>query len=200
VKIEKVEITKGGDFVITVRRMVEGAHCHRCGRPISKAYGHGRTLPLRHLSILGRTSYIRIRPVRYQCGECPGWPTTTQRLSWYEPRSPHTKAYEKPVLFELVNSTVADVSGKEGLGYEAVMGIMDRYIDEAVDWQSIEQLGVVGLEEISLKKGHKDFVTMVSARWGDQNPVLAVLDARKKETVKEFLSSIAKDSRGGLYG
>ena len=195
VKIEKVEITKTDDFIITVKSTVEGTHCHRCGKPITKAYGHGRALTLRHLSILGRRTYLRIRPIRYQCCECPGKPTTTQRLPWYDPRSSHTKAYEDHVLFELVNSTVADVSGKEGVGYEAVMGIIDRHIDKAVDWQRIERLGVVGLDEISLKKGHKDFVTIVSARWGDQKRVLAVLEGRQKETVKAFLSSIPKELR-----
>lgn len=195
VKIEKVEITKAGDFVITVKSTVEGTRCHRCGRHISKAHGHGRILTLRHLSILGRTTYIRIRPIRYQCGYCAGKPTTTQRLPWYDPRSPHTKAYEKHVLFELVNSTVADVSFREGLGYEAVMGIIDRHSGKVVDWQTIKPLGVVGIDEISLKKGHQDFVTIVSARCGEQNTVLAVLEGRKKETIKEFLSSIPKELR-----
>ena len=195
VKIEKVEITKAGDFAIMVKSTVEGTNCHRCGKPITKAYGHGRTLTLRHLSILGRTTYIGIRPLRYQCCECAGKPTTTQRLPWYDPRSAHTKAYEDHVLFELVNSTVADVSAKEGLGYEAVRGIIDRHIDTAVDWQGIERLGVVGLDEISLKKGHQDFVTIVSARCGEQNAVLAVLEGRQKETVKAFLSSFPKELR-----
>lgn len=190
VEIEKVEITKSGDFIITVKSTIEGTSCHRCGRNITKAYGHGRTLMLRHLSILGRPTYIRIRPNRYQCGYCADKPTTTQTLPWYDPKSPHTKAYEKHVLFELVNSTVTDVSIKEGLGYEAVMGIIDRHLGKAVDWRSISQLGVVGLDEISLKKGHQDFVTIVSSRCGEQTTVLAVVEGRKKETIKAFLLSI----------
>ena len=192
VKIEKVEINKTGDFIITVKSTVEGTHCHQCGRKITKTYGHGRVLLLRHLSILDRKTYLRIRPVRYQCPFCQGKPTTTQKLSWYDPRSPHTKAYEKHVLFELVNSTVADVSIKQGLGYEAVMGIIDRHLGTQVDWEAIKQLGVVGIDEIALKKGHKDFVTIVSARVGEKIELLAVLEDRKKETVKAFLSSIPK--------
>ena len=198
VEIEKVEITKSGDFIITVKSMIKGTSCHRCGRNIDKAYGHGRTLTLRHLSILGRPTYIRIRPNRYQCCHCADKPTTTQTLPWYDPKSPHTKTYEKHVLFELVNSTVTDVSIKEGLGYEAVMGIIDRHIGKAVDWRSISQLGVVGLDEISLKKGHQDFVTIVSSRCGEQTTVLAVLEGRKKETIKAFLSSIPTQLRGTI--
>jgi transposase len=41
-----------------------------------------------------------------------------------------------------------------------------------------------------LKKGHKDFVVIVTARDCDKITILAVLNDRKKSTVKAFLSSI----------
>ena len=119
VKIERVEFTKNNEIIITVTSTLEGTDCHRCGKKITAAYGYGREITLRHLSILGKPTYIRIKPKRYQCPNCGDHPTTTQKVSWYEARSPHTKAYETHVLLSLVNSTVADVSIKEGLGYEA---------------------------------------------------------------------------------
>ncbi len=198
VKVEKVEINKRGEFIITVKSTVEGTRCHRCGRRITKRHGHGRVLTLRHLSILGRTTYLRLRPARYQCLFCRGKPTTTQKSDWYDPRSPHTKAYEEHILFGLVNSTVADVSIKEDLGYEAVMGIIDRHIGTEVDWKAIEQLGVLGIDEISLKKGHKDFVTIVTSRVGEKIRLLAVLEDRKKETVKAFFSTIPQGLRATI--
>jgi hypothetical protein len=39
-----------------------------------------------------------------------------------------------------VNSTVVDVSIKEKLGYEAVMGIIDRHMSEEVDWNDFKEL------------------------------------------------------------
>ncbi len=48
------------------------------------------------------------------------------------------------------------------------------------------------MDEISLKKGHKDFVTIVSGRIGERTMVLAVLEDRKKSTVKKFLKTIPK--------
>lgn len=192
VEIENVELTKKGDIIITVMSTVEGTYCHKCGRDISKPYGHGKTIKLRHLSILGMNVYIHIRPVRYQCTHCAGKPVTTQILNWYDPRSPHTKAYDEHILLEMVNSTVEDVSIKEGLGYEAVMGILYRYIDTEVSWAGIERLDVIGLDEISLKKGHGDFVTIVTSRVAGKTTILAVLKGRTKETVKTFLYSIPK--------
>ncbi|MFO1434194.1 MAG: ISL3 family transposase [Candidatus Competibacteraceae bacterium] len=153
-------------------------------------------MTLRHLSILGKPTYIRIKPKRYQCPYCEDHPTTTQKLSWYDARSPHTKAYETHVLLSLVNSTIVDVSIKEGLGYEAVQGIIDRRVSEKVEWKEFKDLAHVGLDEIAAKKGHQDFFTMVTTRlatgaiW-----VLGVLEGREKATVKKFFSSIPKALR-----
>jgi len=37
------------------------------------------------------------------------------------------------------------------------MGIIHRHMQTEIDWDSIEKLEQIGWDEISLKKGHKDF-------------------------------------------
>ncbi len=202
VTIESVKINRKGEYIITVASTEQTTRCHRCGRQLTKCCGHGRAVMLRHLPILGRKTYLRIFPARYECPHCKGKKgkpvTSTQVMSWYDPRSGHTKAYEQQVLLGLINSTVEDVSLKEDLGYEAVMGIIDRHVQTQVNWKQLKKLEVLGLDEIALKKGHKDFVTIVTALIGGQLSVLAVLADRKKETVKAFLSSIPKRLSRGL--
>jgi len=70
------------------------------------------------------------------------------------------------------------------------MGIIDRYMSTEINWESIRRLDVIGIDEIALKKGHKDFVTIVTMRVGNTTRILAVLKDRKKETVKMFFSRI----------
>jgi transposase len=195
VTIQTVETDRHGDFVLTVKSTVEGTSCHTCGKKITKVYGYDREITLRHLPILGRKTYIRLRPVRYQCLYCHGNPTTTQQLSWYTPKSTYTKVYEAHILLKLVNSTVQDVCMKEDIGYEAVMGILDRHIQGEVDWNQFTRLDVLGLDEISLKKGHRDFVTIVTGRLADETFILGVLADRKKSTVKTFLSGMPRKLR-----
>ena len=196
VKIERVEFKENGEIIIIVTSTVEGTCCHRCGQKITDSYGHDCEITLRHLSILGRPTYIQIRPKRYRCRSCSDHPTTTQKSSWYDTRSPHTKAYETHVLLNLVNSTVEDVRIKEGLGYEAVMGIIDRHVSEKVDWSQFSELPIIGVDEITLKKGHRDYVAVITARLANhQNHILAVLKDRQKATVKDFFSSIPKHLR-----
>jgi len=192
VAVEKSEIDEKGDVIITVRSTVEGTCCYKCGKKISKPYGHGREIMLRHLSVFGRKTYIRIQPPRYQCISCESNPVTTQRASWYESGGLYTKTYERHLLLQLVSSTVEDVSIKEDIGYESVMGIINRRIVVKVNWDEITKIDVLGLDEISLKKGHKDFVTIVTALIDKELIILAVLEDRKKDTVKKFLKTIPK--------
>jgi transposase len=193
VEVLKTELTAAGHLIITVESTWEGTRCRRCGQEIRELHGHDRPLRLRHLPVLDRPVYIEIRPQRYRCPYCSDHPTTTQRCSWYEPHSPHTRAFEEQGLRRLIHSTVSEVSRKLGLTAEAVEGILDRQVAQSVDWASLQALGVLGVDEIALRKGHRDFVTIVSARSPDRVlSVLAVLPDRCKETVKQFLASIPK--------
>lgn len=196
IRVLNTEINEQGDYIITVESTFESAKCRKCGREIREFHGHDDWITLRHLPILGRKVYIRIQPKRYRCPYCSDKPTTTQQLSWYESKSPNTKTYEKYLLLQLVNSTIEDVSIKEEIGYEAVVGIVDRHINTEVKWEGFDNLEVLGLDEIALKKGHRDYVVIVTARPANANgrvSVVGVLPDRKKETVKEFLRGIPRD-------
>lgn len=194
VQVIDTKTNKSGDYVITVESTLDSAICRRCGREISKFHSHDRAIILRHLPILGHQVYIRLRPKRYECPHCSSKQhrkTSTQQLSWYRPKSPHTNAYEEQVLLQLVNSTIQDVALKEKLGYEAVIGIIKRWVSTQVDWGTFDRLDVVGLDEIALKKGRSDYVVIVTARLrDDQVKLLAVLPNREKATVKAFLGRI----------
>lgn len=188
-----IEINEAGEYIITVESTLEHATCPNCGRRITKFHGHAAWITLRHLSILGTPVYIRLRPKRYKCPYCSDEPTTNQQLSWHEPNSPNTKLYEEHALLQLINSTLQDVSIKEGLGYDTVLGIVDRHIARQVNWDELQQIGVLGLDEVAMRKGRRDYVVIVSARLANgRTRVLAVLPDREKSTVKRFLQSIPK--------
>jgi transposase len=191
VQIEKLDTSSKKGFVITLTSTLKGTACKCCGKPIDKFYGYSKEITLRHLPILDKPVWLKIKPKRYQCPDCDNGPTTTQACSWYDSKSPHTKAYEQWLLRDLINGTITDVSMKRGVGEAAVEGIINRHIHQKVDWQAIKTIPSLGIDEIALKKGHKDFVVIVSAINGQgEKHLLAVLPDRKKDTVKAFLAAI----------
>lgn len=195
VKVLEVDLI-GDEVHIGVESTQTGTRCRSCGKQLTKPCGRERVL--RHLPVFGRPTFIHIRPLRFACPHCREAPTMTQRVSWYDPRSPHTRAYEDHLLLQLRNSTVADVELKEGVGYEAIMGVLERRLAKRVDWKRIKHLPVLGIDEIALKKGHRDYVAIVTARIDDRTVLLAVLENREKATVKAFFASIPKRLRKQL--
>ena len=187
----------GKEVIIVVKSSRESVDCRLCGKP-THGHGLGRTLRLRHLSILGKETYIEITPRRGYCEHCDDNPTTTEKLDWYEPNSKMTKPFEQHLLFELINSTVSDVSRKENVDYHAVDNLIDRYIESTIDYSKIKALGVLGLDEISMKKGYKDFVTLITCRINDQVHIFGVIRGREKAEIIKFLSNIPRRLRNTI--
>jgi transposase len=59
-------------------------------------------------------------------------------------------------------------------------------------------LDVIGIDEISLKKGHQDFVAIVTGRVEGKTVILGVLKGRTKAVVKNFFLSIPKRLRRSI--
>ena len=196
--IENVDIlnsenNEAGQLILTARNTDESVCCHSCGKVATELYGHADVRVVSHTSCFGLETYIRFCPKRYECPHCGK--TTTQLLPCLELYRYHIIPYESHVLLQLVNSTVADIAIKENLTVDEVQGILDRHINKEVNWDLIEMIVLLGLDEISRKKGHKDFGTKVTARVNGKIIILAILKDRKKDTVKKFLKTIPKRLR-----
>jgi transposase len=190
IQILEVGQTDSGAWLIEVESTLQETQCRKCGKTITEFHGFDAPIRLRHLPIFEVPVYLEIRPKRSRCRECEAGPTSTQILSWYKRRSPHTKAYDQWLLKLLVNSTVSDVSEKAGVSEAAVIGVLDRWVETSVDWSTIESIRVLGIDEIALKRGHRDFVVLVTSQSSTGVEILAVLPDRTKETVLAFLESI----------
>jgi transposase len=101
IEVLGTEITDEKHLLIRVESRQKTTGCGVCGRQIVCTFGHGQEIRLRHLPVLGLETYLLIRPKRGQCLECYEDPTTTQIVSWYEQRSPHTQAYDEYLLKQL---------------------------------------------------------------------------------------------------
>jgi transposase len=94
---------------------------------------------------------------------------------------------------QLGPGTIAEVSLKEEIGDKALEGIGDRGISTEVKWAEGKKVKSLGLDEIALKKGQRDFVVRGTGRLAPGAVrVLAVLPDRKKQTVRQFLEAMPK--------
>ena len=196
VRVLRTELGEKNELIIVVESTKGGVRCRKCGQWIDKSHGQDEWVTIRHLPAFGRPSYLRYRPKRYQCKNCEEHPTTIEKLDWHEANSPHSFAYDEHILLQLINSTIEDVSLKETISYDNVLGTLERRIESTVDWSRYTELNVMGLDEIALKKGQRDYVTLVTMRKeaGDIH-ILGVLPGRTKDEVVDFLRYIPEKLR-----
>jgi transposase len=96
----------------------------------------------------------------------------------------------------LINSTGADTARTLGVSEETIDGILDRWIERAVNWTAWEWLGVIGIDEIALTREHRHVVVLVTVPLaGGGVEILAVLADRQQETVAAFLRVIPEPLR-----
>ena len=194
VSVIKTEINEEGKLIIHAKTIEKGTECHKCGKHTNEFKRYGDPILLRHLDICGYETYICIRPKIYACA-CDGNATTTQTLSWHTKNTAITKHFEDFILLELINSTISDVSIKHNIGYDAIEGILKRRINTKADWSKIDKIDILGIDEISLKKGHNDYVTVITGRIGDNILILGVLEGKLGKTVRKFLRTIPRRIR-----
>ena len=95
-----------------------------------------------------------------------------------------------------MNTTLQDVATKEDVSYDALLGILNRWMTTSVDWATIEPFTTLGLDEIALRKGHGNFVAILTAQTtSGRVQLLAVLPDRLKTTVLAWLMSIPPSVR-----
>jgi transposase len=183
-------------LLIEVESTLTTTTWRRRGRTISDFHGYDQPIQLRHLPSLGAAVYIRLRPKRFRCPYCDDHPPTTQRLPWYTPKAVHTIAYEQHLLMQFVNRTIDDVCQKEETSPDALLGTIERWIAAEIEWTRVPPFSIVGIDEIALKKGHRDFVLIVSARLPSERlVVLAVLPTRTKATLLSWLTALPPQLR-----
>jgi transposase len=192
IEIKGVNTDKKGHYHIEAESTLTKGICHVCGNEITKFHAYDREIEIRHLPIFGKECYIHIRLPRYECEHCEKNPKTTAQFSWRRYNSSYTEMFEEQILKGLINSTMSDVALKEGISQGNVKRILEAYTPDKIDWNNFETLGQIGIDEISLKKGHKDFVTIVTSRKDEEIIVLGILEDRKKTTIIEFFKTIPK--------
>lgn len=183
-----------GNIVLAVESKCDRTTCHKCGKDATKRYGYGAIMEVRHTSVFDMPVILRIKPVRYECDYCDNHTTTTEKYDWLAEGGKVTKGLEEYILRCVINSTIQDVAYKAHISYSTISTILSHRIGDAINWNNFSDLHTIGIDEISNRKGFKDFIVIISAKDKEGDLcLLAVLDDRKKQTVLDFFKSIPDD-------
>ncbi|GAH09658.1 unnamed protein product, partial [marine sediment metagenome] len=161
--------------------------CPKCQKKTS-SINHRFKHQVRDNSLSNKDTLLNINRKVFYCNPCAY--SFTEKLKSVEPRHIYTKRFEQKVFEDCLENTYTRVAKSNHLTYDCVEGIYERIAEICIQHllSLNEEIEILGIDEISIKKGHKDFQAVVSNV--GKGYVIEVLKDRKKETVVEYLQKL----------
>lgn len=152
-------------------------------------------LVIRDLEIWGQPSFFVYQDVQHRCG-CGHRQALIPPFKRKDVK--YTYRFEEHVLACLIKSTAEDVATQLGISAETVERIVKNRIEDAkakkVD--PGRKIKNVGLDEISLRKGHKAYATLLTDLTDPAKPeILAVAKGRDEAAGRQCLEVLAAEQR-----
>lgn len=175
----------------------ERFHCDRCRRDEAARYEvKNKVQVVRDLDLWGQPSFWVYAPAYHRCSSCHH---RQHLLPPFKRRDvSYTLRFEQHVLRTLIGSNEEEAARRLGLSAETVGRIVRNQLADA-QAQGVDPGRVVtdvGIDELSLKKRHKLYVTILTDLTNPERPeVLAVATGRDEGAGRECLLRLSPAQR-----
>ncbi|WP_333317950.1 ISL3 family transposase [Microcoleus sp. B4-C1] len=178
-----------GRILLGLRILGEGMVCHHCQKYTEQLH-QNRPILVRDLPVFGRPVYLKIPRRQFYCPSCQRYPT--ERIDFFDIKRRHTQRYEKNIYERVKQSSMEQIGREEELSYHEIKGIFERVnqAQKKINWGEAKR---ISLDEISMRKGQGNFVTVVSDL-GAGN-LIEMIDSHKNEEIIEVLMEQAIEVR-----
>lgn len=168
------------------------AICPHCNTVSSSFHGY-KDRCVRHLDMWNMKTLIHFPQRRFYCEICAN--PFTEQLSWIESKRRTTTIYEEYIYNRVQKTPRKHVALQEGLSESTVLDIFKKWAKRAISNRH-SLVRVLGIDEISLRKGHKQYALVLSDL--TRRCVIAVLPNRKKEMFEKWLSNLNEEERRAI--
>ena len=168
--------------------------CPRCLKVMNKIHEEKERC-VRHLDIWGMKTLVHFPQRRFDCDVC-GKPFT-ENPEWIDPKRRQSNVFEMHIYERVKHKTPRkQVALQEGLHEATVMDIFKRQAKRTARQVDGRRVRILGVDEISLQKGHKQYALVLSDL--ERRRVVAVLPNRLKKTFEEWLDSLTENERRAI--
>jgi transposase len=171
--------------------------CETCKkeRPLSLVH-KDKFLAIRDLDLWGQPSFFVYQEVFHRCPACGHRQAMIPPFKRRDVK--YTYRFEEHVLTSLIGSTAEDVAKRLGIAAETVERIVRLRIEDArakkVD--PARKIERVGMDEISLRKGHKGYATILTDLTDPAHAeILAVAKGRDEAAARQCLEVLSEEQR-----
>jgi transposase len=201
---EGVEITgyerrgKGHGFAVTWP-WPEQCRCQGCGyEDRARLESSSKQRVVRHLDVWGQPSFWVYEGVFHRCARCHHRQDLIPPFKRKD--ASYTFAFEEHVVRLLIGSTEEDVARRLGISAETVSRIVKNQLQDAKTIDPARVIRDVGMDEISLKKRHKLYVTVLTDLTDPERPrLLAVKPGRDEAAGRACLECLTPQQRQQVH-
>jgi transposase len=177
----------------------ERCGCQRCGfDDVARLEQSGKSRVVRHLDVWGQPSFWVYEGVFHRCARCHHRQDLIPPFKRKD--TSYTFAFEEHVVRLLIGSTEAEVARRLGISAETVGRIVKNQLQDAKTIDPKRVIRDVGMDEISLKKRHKLYVTVLTDLTDPDRPqLLAVKSGRDEAAGTACLECLSAEQRAQVH-
>ncbi len=170
-----------GKISLGLSILSEGMVCHHCKNYTEKLH-QNRPILVRDLPVFGRPVYLTVPRRQFYCPNCQRYPT--EKIDFLDVKRRHTQRYEQNIYERVQQSNMEQIGREEGLSYDEIKGIFDQVskLKKNISWKPAKR---ISLDEISMRKGQGNFVTVVSDI--SEGNLIEIKDSHRQDEIIEVL-------------
>lgn len=184
-RVEDV-VLEGKRLVVDVKPRWRRPRCPECGEAGSIHETRAARL-WRDLAFGETVTLLRYAPRRVACEECG---VHVESVPWAAPKSRFTRRMEELVAYLAQQMSKTAVCKLAGIDWRTVGTIVERIIGEKLDPTRLDDLTVIGVDELSFKR-HHNYVTVVVDHVRQR--IVWVGEGKSSETLGEFFKALGPE-------
>jgi transposase len=167
--------------------------CGSCGT-VHRGWYDRRRRRARDLSCGGHRIYLELEVRRVDCRRCGG--VKTERLEFLLENALHTRRFARYIGRRCRSSTIRDVAAEENLDWQTVKRLEKRYMAEQLERAGTPGPKVIGLDEVSIRKGHT--YRIVVSDLERHRPIWFGGSDRSEASLDQFYAFLGKKKAKGI--
>ncbi len=180
-------------LIIRVRPRWRLLRCGKCGRPAKARHGKkGKIRYWRHLSALGFPVWLKCRVHRVVCTRCG---VHTMAVPWARVGSTFTRVFEDEVAWFMQKTNQTATAEYFGISWPTAGKIARRVVAEKCDDSLLEDLQLIGVDEISYGRPRKFLTVVVDHK---RHKVVWGAEGQSAETLGSFFEMLGPERRAKI--
>lgn len=167
--------------------------CPNC-QIISTIIKEGKPRCVRDLDVWGKRTFLHFEIRRFECPECGL--RFTEELNCIGWRRRQTYRFEQEVYQYCLHNSKKATAEKYHLSQSTIYGIFKKWAKQRCSQIAWDRVRVLGMDEIALKKRHKQYVLVLSDL--ERHCVLAVLPSREQKELVDWLEKLAFEQKRAI--